>query len=69
MVLSMVLSMVQHTYSPAYIGPKKWNALPEEYHNIVSKNIFKARVTDKKKGKWGDLVRIVTRVGPTKFSS
>ena len=29
---------------PAYLGPKRWNALPEDFHNIVSKNIFKARV-------------------------
>ena len=30
--------------SLAYRGPKKWNALPEQYHHLKSRNLFKNRV-------------------------
>ena len=30
--------------SLAYKGPTKWNALPVDYHNLVTKTLFKQRV-------------------------
>ena len=30
--------------SLAYKGPTKWNALPADFHNVTTKNLFKQRV-------------------------
>ena len=47
---SKVLLRVKHPYtekfkhSLTYLGPKKWNTLPEEFHHTKNKNVYKSMV-------------------------
>ena len=55
------LNTEKYKKSFAYKGPKKWNSLPEEFHQPITKHAFELmvenRITTKAKvGESGDLV-------------